>query len=65
MDDLSEFIIDLAIRAGDILQTFFSQAGIQASQKPDHTVVTEADLAADQLITNEIHKYYPDHEVIS
>ncbi len=65
MDDLSEFIIDLAIRTGEILQKFFSQAGIQASLKPDHTVVTEADLAADQLITNEIHKYFPEHEIIS
>ena len=65
MDDLSEFTIDLAIRTGDILHKYFNQAGIQASLKPDHTFVTEADLAADQLITNEIHKYFPEHEIIS
>jgi myo-inositol-1(or 4)-monophosphatase len=65
MDDLSEFTIALAIRTGDYLQKFFNQAGTRALQKPDHTVVTEADLAADQLITNEIHKNFPEHEIIS
>jgi myo-inositol-1(or 4)-monophosphatase len=65
MDDLSKFTINLAIRTGELLLKFFNQTGIQASQKPDMTVVTEADLAADQLITNEIHKSFPDHEIIS
>jgi myo-inositol-1(or 4)-monophosphatase len=38
---------------------------MQASQKPDNTVVTEADLAADNLITIAIHKQYPQDEIIS
>ena len=65
MNDLSEFSINLAIRTGDFLKEFFNHAGIQASQKPDKTVVTEADLAADRLITNEIRENFPEHEIIS
>jgi myo-inositol-1(or 4)-monophosphatase len=65
MDDLLKFTIDLAIRTGDFLQKFFNQTGIQSSLKPDKTVVTQADLAADRLITNDIRMHFPEHEIIS
>jgi myo-inositol-1(or 4)-monophosphatase len=65
MDDPLVFAIHLALKAGNLLREFFNPAGINASVKPDRTVVTEADLAADTLITREIQAQYPKDEIIS
>jgi myo-inositol-1(or 4)-monophosphatase len=65
MSDPLEFATDLALHAGDLLRKYYNPAGLQASQKADHTVVTEADLAADLLITNEILRQYPKDKIIS
>jgi len=65
MNDPVEFAVDLALQTGNLLQSFYTPAGIVASSKPDRTVVTEADLAADLLITNAIHEHFPQDEIIS
>jgi myo-inositol-1(or 4)-monophosphatase len=65
MNEPLVFATKLALKTGNILRKFYNPAGIQASQKSDHTVVTEADLAADQLITNAIHEHFPEDEIIS
>jgi myo-inositol-1(or 4)-monophosphatase len=64
MDELS-FAVDLAHQTGELLLEFFSPRGTKASFKPDRTVVTEADLAADQLITAAIQKNFPDDLLLS
>ncbi len=65
MDDPLAFAVKLALKTGELLRKYFNPAGIQASAKPDHTVVTDADLAADRLITAEIHEQFPLDEIIS
>ena len=65
MNAASEFAIDLALQTGDLLRDYFSPAGLQAVQKADHTVVTEADMAADRLITEAINSKFPQDKIIS
>jgi myo-inositol-1(or 4)-monophosphatase len=65
MDDPLEFAVNLALQTGDLLRKFYTPTGIHASPKPDQTVVTEADLAADKSITQAIKQNYPDDGVIS
>jgi len=65
MRDVLHFTTELALEAGNLLLQYFDSGGIQVSQKPDRTVVTEADLAAGRLITAAIRKNYPDDEIIS
>src|SRR4030042_3212658 len=65
MSDPLEYATRLALQSGELLKKYYNLAGIQASQKPDKTVVTEADLAADRLITKSIHEQYPKDEIIS
>jgi myo-inositol-1(or 4)-monophosphatase len=65
MMDPFDFAHDLAIRTGSLLRTFYNPAGLQAVQKADHTVVTQADIAADQFITHAIQEQYPQDKIIS
>ena len=65
MNEPMVFATRLALQAGNLLRKFYNPAGFQASQKSDHSVVTEADLAADRLITDSIHEHYPNDEIIS
>ena len=65
MDDPFSFAVKLALKSGNLLRTYFNPAGITASVKQDKTVVTEADLAADELITSTIREHYPSDEIIS
>jgi len=65
MDDPFVFAVKIALQAGNLLRSFYNLSGIQASSKTDRTVVTEADLASDRMITSAIHERYPKDEIIS
>jgi myo-inositol-1(or 4)-monophosphatase len=65
MNDPLVFAVQLALNAGNLLRQYYRPEGIHADEKPDHTVVTEADMAADQLITHEIKIAYPSDAIIS
>lgn len=65
MNEPLDFAVKLSLQAGALLRQFYNPAGIQSSPKPDRTVVTQADFAADQLITAVIHEQFPLDEVIS
>ncbi|NJD58698.1 MAG: hypothetical protein C3F13_12745 [Anaerolineales bacterium] len=65
MNQYLSFATSLAIETGGLLSSFFSECGIQASPKPDQTVVTEADFAADRLITDKIHQHFPQDGIIT
>ncbi len=65
MDDDLAFAVGLALQAGNLLRTFFNPAGVHATAKADRTVVTEADLASDCMITEAIRGQYPQDEIIS
>lgn len=59
------FVRDLAQQTGHLLLEYFSLDGIHADRKADNTAVTEADLAADRLITDAIRSQYPDDAILS
>ena len=63
--DMLTFTTDLARQTGELLLEYFSPYGIKASFKSDRTVVTAADLAADQLITTAIQKNFPNDTLLS
>ena len=65
MDDPLVFAVKLALKAGNLLRGYYNPAGFEAMTKPDQTVVTEADLAADRLITQAITEYSPHDNIIS
>ncbi len=58
-----EFARNLAHRTGLFLKDKFGQ--ISASFKKDGTLVTEADLASDRMLTEAILARYPDHAILS
>lgn len=70
MDDTLEFTAQLAKETGHLLKSYFSgeelQAdGLQARLKKDRTVVTEADLAADEKIRAAIRAAYPTDNLLT
>lgn len=65
MENPLDFAVRTAKQAGDLLQSYFRQGSITASLKSDHSVVTEADLAADHLIARAIRKAFPEDSILS
>ena len=65
MNNPLKFATELAIKTGSLLQKYFNPAGTLASQKPDQSVVTDADLAAETMITTAIQMKYPHDGIIS
>jgi myo-inositol-1(or 4)-monophosphatase len=64
MNDPLDFAIQLAYRAGELLLEHHDQAST-ARLKEDKSVVTESDLAADRLVTEEIRANYPGELILS
>jgi myo-inositol-1(or 4)-monophosphatase len=58
---MNEFVFarDLARQVGDLLLNYYHTPGIHTNLKADKSVVTEADLAADQLIIQNIRENFP------
>ncbi len=56
---------EIARQAGNLLAECFNHTGTLAFQKADHTLVTEADLAADRLIHESLAMQFPQHKVLS
>ncbi|MGD8455996.1 MAG: inositol monophosphatase [Anaerolineales bacterium] len=65
MDRPLQFATQLAQKAGNLLSDRFQLQGTRGTLKPDRTVVTEADLAANQLICDAIQEAYPEDGIIS
>jgi myo-inositol-1(or 4)-monophosphatase len=63
--DTLNFAIQLARDTGQLLLNYFNPQGSSTKLKPDQSVITEADLAADELISKAIHDQYPDDSLIS
>jgi myo-inositol-1(or 4)-monophosphatase len=60
-----QFASELAQETGKLLTSYYQPAGIQATLKADHTVVTQADLAADELLRSRIAQAYPEDGILS
>lgn len=65
MDFALQFAIQLARDTGQLLLGFFDPGGTKTKIKEDFSVVTEADLSADRLITEAIQNKFPDDGIIS
>lgn len=65
MADPFDFATDLALQTGNLLRKYFNPVGMRADYKPDQTVVTQADFAADQFIIRAIQNQFPQDKVIS
>lgn len=65
MKDPIKFAVDLATHTGELLLKYFSLAGVNASLKLDHTVVTQADLSADEYLSQQIKAHFPGDGLVS
>lgn len=60
-----DFAVETAQEAGDLLTTYFKRNENRYSYKPDHSIVTNADLAADKYIHNKLQENFPDDDLLS
>lgn len=65
MENVLKFTETLAIETGKILTAYYQTSGIKQTYKDDHTIVTEADLKADQLIRTRIKEAFPEDGILS
>ncbi|MBA2645355.1 MAG: inositol monophosphatase [Pyrinomonadaceae bacterium] len=59
------FAIQIARDAGQVLAERFGRTSLQVSHKGDIDLVTESDLAAEQVIIERIRSYHPRHAILS
>ncbi|MEN8243113.1 MAG: inositol monophosphatase family protein [Chloroflexota bacterium] len=60
-----EFSVEIAQKAGRLLAESFSPFGTMASLKSDQTLVTQADLDSNTLITSAIKEHFPEDLILS
>jgi myo-inositol-1(or 4)-monophosphatase len=65
MDVDLDFAVRLAQQAGEYLETQYRSAETSIGLKPDRSVVTQADVAADRMIRTAIQARYPDDLYLS
>jgi len=65
MNSHLQFASLLAQKAGNLLLKLFKSKKTRANFKSDNTIVTEADLASDNLIQSSIQENYPDDGILS
>ena len=64
-ESILAFATSLAEQAGDLIVEKRISSSLSLSYKKDIELVTNADIAADELITQTIRKYHPDHQILS
>lgn len=65
LEAILDFCRDTAEQAGDLIVSFRSQKKLDSQYKGGIELVTNADLAADQLITDAIRKKFPDDQILA
>jgi myo-inositol-1(or 4)-monophosphatase len=65
MSKALEFAIQLGKQAGELLLGHYHSKQVDTQLKADHSAVTQADLAADHLISNAIQRAYPGELLLS
>lgn len=65
MDGSLTFAVQIARSTGRLLLEYFNSAHLHTNRKADHSLVTEADIAADRLIKDAIQERYPDDQILS
>jgi myo-inositol-1(or 4)-monophosphatase len=59
------FATELAINVGVLLLQYFKEGNLDTHQKKDHSLVTQADIQADQMIQNAIQASFPHEAILS
>lgn len=62
--DLTKFLLILAEKAGEILLSYYSPAGVPYGEKSDSSRITEADTKINHLVIEEVKKNYPEFKVL-
>ena len=65
MTDILEFAIATARAAGRLLHRLYGQDHAVHFKSSDIDLVTEADLASEQLLVDAIRREFPEHEIVS
>jgi fructose-1,6-bisphosphatase/inositol monophosphatase family enzyme len=71
MNNLSEtnyplqFALEVCQRAGSLLLSYFRKTDLNLNRKADRSLISEADIAADELITNAIQLQFPSDFILS
>lgn len=65
MNSLLPFVESLARQTGQLFTQYYRRTDLAAHLKADRTVVTEADLAADHLISSALQQSFPEDGLIS
>jgi len=65
MNTIIDFTTRLTKKAGKCLLSYFENSQIKTNLKSDRSIVTEADLACNRLITNAIQNNYPEDGIVS
>ncbi|MFQ5616598.1 MAG: inositol monophosphatase family protein, partial [Anaerolineales bacterium] len=64
MNNPLAFAANLARETGQLLLDYYNNPHTKSSLKTDRTIITEADLAADQHITQSIRAQFPDDHIL-
>jgi len=59
-----ETAIKAAKLAGEKLEYYF-ESSLEHHEKEDQSIVTKADLEADEIIINEIKNSFPSHQILA
>ncbi len=65
MQTIADFAEQLAREAGELVRYERENSTLRTDYKDQTELVTHADLMADKLITEAIHKRFPDHRILS
>ena len=65
MESALQVATQLAYQVGDLLLEHFNHSDRAVRLKPDQSLVTEADLAADRLISSTLHAFTPEEVILS
>ena len=60
-----QFAAQLAQETGQLLLKYYQSPTTQSTLKPDHTILTEADLAADHHLTTSLQTHFPADDILS
>ena len=65
MKPSSQFLKNVTREAGSIILEYFGKTGVEYTKKTDLDVVTQADLASEHYLKEQIKQKYPSHGIIS
>ncbi len=65
LESILDFTTQVAEQAGDLIVQMRASRQLKTSYKQHIELVTDADLASDQLIIDAIKKIYPEHQILS